>query len=313
MSAYILFHSDSDGRFGGYCAWKYFKENYPATKLVMHEVQYGEPMPLDPALLNMCDEVYILDFSYDRATLESLNKRVGKLVVLDHHKKAEEQLRGLPYAKFDLTKSGALLAWEYFFPTQKAPMACLYVNDRDLWIWEFGQDTAAFEAFLKVDHVGTDWPVWDSLSKDEEVLKEAVKKGRGYLAYEYSVIASFVSNKKNFKAATLLTSECSMNATVYEGMGILTSEIAAKIYKDDKVDLTIEYRFRGDNISFSMRSKKVDVSEIAACWGGGGHASAGGFSVPVNIGLDIIRSLVIDKALMIPDTAQSISGGRINI
>lgn len=129
---HILSHADSDGRFAAYCAFTHCAERGLSDKLKMHEVQYGQPVPINIAELTKLDAVYILDFSYSREILESINEKVGVLVVLDHHKTAEAHLLGLPYAHFDMTKSGALLAWEYFFPDEEPPMPCLYVNDRDL-------------------------------------------------------------------------------------------------------------------------------------------------------------------------------------
>ena len=59
--------------------------------------------------------VFIVDFSYPRTILEEMEESAESLVVIDHHKTAEEDLRGLDYCHFDMTHSGAYLAWEYLF------------------------------------------------------------------------------------------------------------------------------------------------------------------------------------------------------
>ena len=56
------------------------------------------------------------------------------LLVLDHHITAQEALAGLPYAYFDLTKSGAVLGWEWAHG-QPAPWLLQYIQDKDLWTW----------------------------------------------------------------------------------------------------------------------------------------------------------------------------------
>jgi oligoribonuclease NrnB/cAMP/cGMP phosphodiesterase (DHH superfamily) len=75
--------------------------------------------------------VYILDFSYDEETLRNLYKKV-EVVVLDHHKTAEKDLKDLSFAKFDMNKSGAMMAWEYFHPEKEVPLMIRYIQDRDL-------------------------------------------------------------------------------------------------------------------------------------------------------------------------------------
>lgn len=123
--AYVLYHADSDGRFAGYCAWKALQGMYPDEHVHFHEVQYGQPLPISLEHLNAKDVVYILDFSYSREVLEQIAAKAGRLVVLDHHKSAQKELADLPYAFFDQSKSGALLAWEHFFPGERPPFACV--------------------------------------------------------------------------------------------------------------------------------------------------------------------------------------------
>ena len=57
--------------------------------------------------------VVIVDFSYGRETLEMMAGETDRILILDHHITAEKALAGLPYAYFDMKKSGAVLAWEW--------------------------------------------------------------------------------------------------------------------------------------------------------------------------------------------------------
>jgi nanoRNase/pAp phosphatase (c-di-AMP/oligoRNAs hydrolase) len=72
--------------------------------------KYGDDPPLEEATGR---RVVIVDFSYPREKLEQLHA-TGSLLVLDHHKTAEADLQGLPYCVFDMQRSGARLAWDYF-------------------------------------------------------------------------------------------------------------------------------------------------------------------------------------------------------
>ena len=127
MKKAVLYHADADGFGAAYACWKMFYE-----KAIYIPVQYGQPVPELPESV---EDLFIVDFSYDRATCESLADKY-RLIVLDHHKSAEKELAGLDYAKFDMNKSGAVLAWEFMYAFQPVPEILLYVLDRDLWRFE---------------------------------------------------------------------------------------------------------------------------------------------------------------------------------
>jgi hypothetical protein len=77
--------------------------------------------------------VLIVDFSFPRNVLEKMHDGADSLIVLDHHKTAAADLAGLSYCVFDMQRSGARLAWDYFHPGKPSPWVVDYVEDRDLW------------------------------------------------------------------------------------------------------------------------------------------------------------------------------------
>jgi hypothetical protein len=122
----ILFHANcTDGFTAAWVAWRAFNRQAD-----IHPCSYGDPPPDVGGR-----EVYVVDFSYPRPVLEEMAQRAAFLRVLDHHKTAEEALRGLPYCQFDMTRSGARLAWDYWHPGLPPPPLVAYVEDRDLWRW----------------------------------------------------------------------------------------------------------------------------------------------------------------------------------
>jgi hypothetical protein len=66
-------------------------------------------------------DVVIVDFSYRRAIMEAMFAEAKSLLVLDHHKSAEAELADLPFATFDMGRSGAGMAWDWFHPGQPRP------------------------------------------------------------------------------------------------------------------------------------------------------------------------------------------------
>ena len=68
--------------------------------------------------------------------MAQIEAKVSKLVVLDHHKSAAEKLTGYQcrcgVVHFDMNKSGARLAWEFFHPDKPVPGLIRYIEDRDI-------------------------------------------------------------------------------------------------------------------------------------------------------------------------------------
>lgn len=296
---YVLFHRDSDGRFAGWCAHRHFNTNdykdpkYPLD-LQMIGVQYNEPLPFNIEDLQEGDFVHIVDFSYPREILDQIYAKIGpRLKVLDHHIKAEPALRGAPYVIFDNTKSGALLAWEYYFPGMPAPKACLLVNDRDLWKWEFGEESESFEAYLRTQAVNDNWDKWTELVFDDFAMESALAKGKVYAEYERLAVQSFAKSTRNHCRIFINFQDKDYVFAFYEGMGILTSEVGAEFNKNHGTDGTLEYRVRGNKMVFSMRGAPgIDVGAMAASIvGGGGHVAAAGFSMPLHLGLKAVARI----------------------
>ena len=123
----VLYHSDADGFASAYAAWRVYQDT--ATYI---PVQYNQPVPEIP---EGTTHLLIVDFSYDRETCDALAAKYA-LLVIDHHKSAEENLRGSNYAIFSMNKSGCALTWEYFHKRESMPAILAYVQDRDLWKFE---------------------------------------------------------------------------------------------------------------------------------------------------------------------------------
>jgi uncharacterized protein len=133
---YIVFHCKSvtpfrpcmDGLFAAAIA----NMRHPEAHLI--PAMYG--LENAPNLnLKERDLVYLLDLTYPAHVIESWHRQGADVVVLDHHKTAMQDLSGLSASivtNFDMNRSGAMLAWDYFFHGD-APLIVQYVQDRDLW------------------------------------------------------------------------------------------------------------------------------------------------------------------------------------
>jgi hypothetical protein len=94
----VLYHAEcADGFGAAWALWRRFAD----ARFV--PVKHGSPPP--DGLQGQ--RVVIVDFSYGRETLEMMAGETDRLLILDHHITAEKALAGLPYAYFDMKKSGA--------------------------------------------------------------------------------------------------------------------------------------------------------------------------------------------------------------
>lgn len=275
---YVLYHANCfDGTGAKYAAWKRFGD---AAYYI--PVQYGKPFP-DMVKLGQETDVYILDFSYPRDFLEDLHSKVHKLVVLDHHKTAQADLAGLDYAEFDMNKSGAVLAWEYFHPGKVVPDMLRLIQDGDLWKFEFSETKALRAALPLLESNMIDW---DLCCNDQEILNEVIRSGEAIERYNAIKVDNTVQNNvkvlpyKGYKAGVLNTTT-------------LVSEIGNAIYDTLKVDFSMSYFFDIDGVPVvSFRSKgDMDVSAFAKELGGGGHKNAAGAKVD----LEFIRKLYAEE------------------
>lgn len=251
----VLYHAEcADGFGAAWALWRVF----PSARYL--PVKHGNPPP--DGLTGQ--RVVIVDFSYGRDQLETMASTTESLLVLDHHVTAEKALEGLPYAYFDLKKSGAVLAWEWASPNP-IPWLLDYIQDKDLWTWTL---PGSREINAAIASYPFDFETWNRFSR-----KDLEHEGRAILRYEGEIVGKL-----------------SAQAVMVEFLGetipsvhsaVLTSQIGERLSADHAFCLI--WHDRDGRRYYSMRSREdgTDVGSIAASFGGGGHTHAAGFSVPL--------------------------------
>lgn len=261
----VLYHNDADGFGAAYAAWA----KLPRSTTFI-PVQYGEPVPEIP---EGTSQIYILDFSYDRTTCEALAEKFN-VVILDHHKTAQAALEGLPYATFDMNKSGCRLAWEYFWPGAPIPALLAYVEDRDLWRWALPQSE---EANLFIATLPFEFMAWlEDIDLDQGcfAIGAAIKSFRD---------GQIKSSLKNVRMMRWMLDDQTYDVPVANASANI-SELGNEMcvaYPD--APFSASYCDRKDCRSWSLRSVgDFDVSAIAKAFGGGGHRNAAGFTTTLH-------------------------------
>jgi nanoRNase/pAp phosphatase (c-di-AMP/oligoRNAs hydrolase) len=263
---YVLYHAHCTDGFGAaFAAWKKFGDNAK-----YYAVSYGKPIPK----LNKPKMVYILDFSYDKQTLMDLKKETD-VVVLDHHKTAEKDLQGVGFAQFDMNRSGAMMAWEYFHPEKEIPMMIRYIQDRDLWKFDL---KLTKEFHLGISMLPQMFEVWDVANVDD-----ITRSGGAILSYQNMLIERIISScvfEQNVSSLYGVELDESYNIAMVNS-GVLESEIGdVLLNRFTGADFALVwYKTKDKKIKVSLRSRneRADVSEIAKKFNGGGHRNASGF------------------------------------
>ena len=260
---------------------------------------YGLPFPdLDIAGKN----VLITDFSFKPEVLRDLGAKAKSIVVLDHHKTAQADLApfeavgsGSEFhadtaeaalaalavlgkniaAYFDMDRSGAMLTWDFCFPSEPAPMIIQFIEDRDLWRFKL-RETRAFSLYLR--SYAYDFDVWTTIagriySDPNSVIGEAISIERFY----DQKIAEMLPT------ATLKSIGKWKDVPVAHAPYAFASDLAhdlLKAHPSAPFAAVVVDAYGGRTYSLRSEGSRQDVSEVARTFGGGGHRNAAGFRVP---------------------------------
>lgn len=225
-------------------------------------------------------DVYVVDFSFPVEVLMELEKVVNKLVLLDHHVSAERALKDFVPSRpnteivFDMERSGARIAWDYFFQGKKPPYHILAVEDYDMYKFSL-EHTAEIAEVVYLLGIG---PVeYDNLFLNHP-REEIVKLGSVLL-------------KKKFEDVERAVSRAVVECIEYEGSEYyvpvtnchsdISSATGHKLCEVFDSRFSLSYHDNKDLRIFSVRGRgQFDCSKFAEFHGGGGHFNASGFTKP---------------------------------
>ena len=282
----VIYHGNcSDGFGAAFSAWKLL-----GSRAEYIPGKFGTPPPDVTG-----KKVVVLDFSYDNPTIKEMIEKADDFLLIDHHKSAMVALHDISQTHFDMTKSGAILSWEFFHPGKEPPKFLSYIQDRDLWAWELPYSREFSAAF---DMVPFNFSDFDAFC-DDSVFDDAVKRGSYILAHKRTFINKVVDRaaKRMIKEKTALV----VNSSHW------MSEIGNRLQMSADVGVVWYFDHKDGTYHVSLRSDgdNVDVSEIAKAFGGGGHRAAAAFRWP---GSESIEE-IFDEPGKEPEDSQQDSGG----
>ncbi|AWB66139.1 hypothetical protein C2869_06655 [Saccharobesus litoralis] len=262
MANLCIYHKNCADGFGAALAVKTYLEQLNQLCEFIAAF-HGDPPP-DVSGKN----IYIVDFAYPRQTLLAMHKQANSLLVLDHHKTAQADLQGLDFCQFDMTRSGAMMTWQYFFKDRPIPDLIRYIQDKDLWHWQL-PSSQAYSAALQAKPM--DFNIWAALL-DNQQTNQVIEQGKIILQYQQAQIRQILAQDiEQVTIAGYLVPCLNTNHLISElGNELAEGHPFAALYVDT-----------ADKRIYSLRSAEggIDVSAIAKLFGGGGHFHAAGFSV----------------------------------
>lgn len=240
------------------------------------EVFYGDPPPDVRGR-----HVLIVDFAYDRDVLQRMASEAASILVLDHHATNERKLAGLPYALFDMERSGAMLAYDWCdnfdLITDGGEVIRLvrYVQDRDLWRWK---EHASREISMALSVVPMEFDTWSKFAcRLYDDLTRVIDDGATLSTMMKRQVETMATGAQLAMLGDQIVWLCNAPYTHASDLGNLLTE-------REGPGVAAVWRYDGtkQRLAVSLRSSKasgVDVAKLAERHGGGGHKHAAGFEV----------------------------------
>lgn len=267
----IIYHADCLDGLGA--AWSAFcKLGNQCRYLPAH---YGDAIPH----FESGSTIYILDYSYPPQLLLDASNKADRIILIDHHITAMDQyvnffkLHTLPEnvsINFDMSRSGCVLAWQYFFHDVKIPKILLHIEDRDLWRFKMDGTreitTALYEKmpinFAEIGNID---------------LAELMTVGR----IQVEQFTGMVNRLAKSAHRVLLSGHTGLAVNAPSMFSSDLGQVLAE--KSGTFGMTYHFDGKKHKWNYSLRSiGDFDVGQLALGYGGGGHKNAAGFALEDN-------------------------------
>jgi len=253
------------------------KRKFPETELM--GLNHDMEIPYEE--IEKHDKLVICDIALPVKYMLELNKKAD-LTWIDHHvsviNEYEELIKSGNYEPIKgIRKIGTaalVLTWQYFYPDSPIPegLRLLGLNDiydlRDRRVRPFEYAIQTYGVNRPTDKI------WTQIINGELDIKQAVEKGNAILSWV---------RHRNYRLVRGMGFE-----SEYNGLKCICSNMAqGQSEFFDSLENVREYDFMVNffmnkknlwNLTFYSYKDNVDVSKIAAEFGGGGHAKAAGAS-----------------------------------
>jgi uncharacterized protein len=297
---YIIYHKQCLDGFSSLFV-SYLAKTIKKNTIIYPDVPSTTTTP--PNITNK--NVLIMDVSYSISIFKNIVQSAKSVLFIDHHISNIEDI--VDYIKtlndprkvkiiYDKSRCGATLTWKYFFPRKTIPLFLKYIEDNDTGTWKYDKTKPFIFSLESNYHMS---PYLSNLSKWKKILSKLtvgkmIKEGYVMKKYHDNLVNKnakkyslelFPSKKIYDRFGNFFIKVGQYKVAVFCGMGSPSvTSIGNKLLESVDCDFVMVWTLNIDRKEYviSMRSKAVDISEIAKLFGGGGHKLAGAFSFSVN-------------------------------
>ncbi|PRP76741.1 hypothetical protein PROFUN_11744 [Planoprotostelium fungivorum] len=295
----IVYHCPCpDGAFGALAAWLYFRYNTQMDLKFVPNSVFQHPA-IEDMKLSPLAEVYYIDCTPPEPFLTQVASQCKKIIILDHHKTALEDNQKLRTAgklpenveaHYDMKKSGATMAWDYFRNLTKIKHdydrfeeIYGYIEDNDLWKRAL-PNSRRFSVGLAGENLNFDYNSNPDLFIDMMSLdiQQLIERGKALSSKQQDIIdreieKSFAIQMEGFGTfLAVLTRYGDLRSEMGNQLAVKSESlghrgIAAVVYREEKIE-------DESKLKVSLRSlPEEDTSVISKKYGGGGHKNASSF------------------------------------
>lgn len=268
-----IYHiADHDGKGSGAVV----KSVFPKIELL--GLNHDMEIPYD--LIEKHEKVVVCDFALPVEYMFKLSETID-FTWIDHHasvidKYEEELAKGRnPIKGLRRVGQAAIeLCWEYFYPDRDVPLGITLLAKNDLFDLSDPR-VRPFEFAMQSFGVNTpDDKIWTELFENRLDIEEMIQDGQRILGW---------INVRNYRLVRSMAFESEIDGykCICANMPQGYSSFYDSVENRESYDVMINFYMNKNqkwNLSFYSSKKNVDVSKIAAKFGGGGHRGAAGAS-----------------------------------
>lgn len=266
-----IYHKDC---IDGTTAAAIFLKKYPGSLTFPMAYGYKEE-DLKPVLEEIDESTTVFTLDCSMCVKESLEKG-ATVISLDHHIGIKDEMGKLASENkkftfvFDNTKSGATVAWSYFFPDEEPPRVALLVEDADIWKWKLKPESSDLNA---LSYMFQNNPKKVAELFIEENLQKTLEKAKTVQEFTEWYTEEMVTD-----AAPLYLPYKDKKIPLYNTTFLMRSAIVSRLL-DPELGVAIGFIIKGDGVKMSVRGKDgstISALEVAQHFGGNGHRNAAG-------------------------------------
>lgn len=225
-------------------------------------------------------QVVVCDFALPMDYMFELSEKID-FTWIDHHasviEKYEEELAHgrAPIKGLRRTGTAAIeLAWEYYYPGQPVPLGIDLLAKHDIFDLRDSRVEPFEYAMQSMGQNAPDAPIWSELFSGKLNIEKMVQEGERILGWinarNYHLVRSMAFESRLDGLRCICANMPQGRSSFFNTLDNLSDfDVMINFYMNKK---------RRWNLSFYAVKKEVDVSKLAAKFGGGGHKGAAGAS-----------------------------------